>query len=249
MNVLDIKDLEVRIGEAYILQGVTFSVPKNEVVVLLGKNGAGKTTTLESIVGISPPDETPQGGSIYLDEEEITELPPYERAKKGIGFVPGTARIFGSLTVRENLKMGMIKEEIDEERIQNVIDIFPFIDDYLDHEGNALSGGEQKMLSLARGMVYGKDKILLVDEPTEGLSPENSRKTVKALEKAKKQTSILLVTGSFKIARKLGDRYALMSQGKIVEEGKMEELTQDSDIVQRYLAATKSTKNREMEGK
>lgn len=239
MNILDVNDLEVSIGEAYILQGVTFSVPENEVVVLLGKNGAGKTTTLESIIGISPPEETPEGGSIYLDGEEITDLPPFERARKGIGYVPDTARIFGNLTVRENLKMGMIKKEIDERKIQNVVEIFPFLEDYLEHKGKALSGGEQKMLSLARGMVYGSDKLLLIDEPTEGLSPENSKKTVEALERAKKKTSILLVTGSFEIAKDLGESYALMSQGKVVDDGGMEELTRDSDIVERYLAVKK----------
>ncbi len=239
MSVLDVEDLEVNIGESYILQGITFSVPENEVVVLLGKNGAGKTTTLESIIGISPPEEPPQGGSIHLGDEDITELPPHKRAEKGIGYVPDSSRVFENLTVEENLKMGLIKGEIDEERIQRVVEIFPFLEDYMSHNGKALSGGEQKMLALARGMVYGQDKLLLVDEPTEGLSPENSKKTVDALREAKEHSSVLLVTGIFEIAKDLGDSYVLMSQGKIVEQGDMEDLDKDSDVVQRYLGVSR----------
>lgn len=229
-NILEIEDIHVRIADAYVLQGISFDIPKGELVALLGRNGAGKTTTLESILGINSIFK----GQIRFGGEDITGLQTFEVAKKGIGYVPDSARIFSELTVEENLKMGMLHKE-SQEKIKEIYELFPFLKKYEQHNGKALSGGEQKLLALARAMVSKEHELLLIDEPTEGLSPENSKKTYEALEKAKKRSSILLVADNLELAEKFAEKYVIMEDGQVVRKGDMKEVSDNPELAKKYL--------------
>lgn len=229
-NILELSDVEVEIGEAYILQGVSFSVPSGEIVALLGRNGAGKTTTLESILGFYPP----RSGDIIFKGESILNNSPYEIARMGISYSPDSARIFPTLTVKENLRMGMLQNE-STEKLKGIYDLFPFLQEHATNTGKSLSGGEQKLLALARAMISQAHDLLLVDEPTEGLSPENAQKTFAALEEIKKRASILLVADNLDMAKDFAERFVMMSNGKVVERGLMPELMDKPELVEKYL--------------
>lgn len=229
-NILQLSEVEVEIGEAYVLQGVSFTVPSGELVALLGRNGAGKTTTLESILGLHPPFQ----GDIVFKGDFLLDRTTHEIARMGIGYSPDSARIFPSLTVKENLRMGMLHSE-KSKKLERIYEIFPFLKQHQDNQGNSLSGGEQKLLGLARAMISGTNDLLLIDEPTEGLSPENAQKTYQALQAAKGRASILLVADNLDLAEEFAERYVMMSNGQVVEEGPMEELVEHPDFANKYL--------------
>lgn len=229
-KILELTDVEVEIAEAYVLQGVSFYVESEEILALLGRNGAGKTTTLESILGLYPPSR----GEITFKGQSLNGLSPYRIARKGIGYSPDSARIFPKLTVKENLKIGMLGSE-SSEKLEEIYALFPFLEKHEDQSGSNLSGGEQKLLALARAMISRENDLLLVDEPTEGLSPENARKTYDALREIKKRASVLLVADNLKMAEEFAERYVMMSNGQVVESGPMKELIEDSDLAEKYL--------------
>ena len=232
-GLLEVKDIRVYIKSFYIVQEISFDVPENQVVVLFGRNGSGKTTTIKSIAGLIPP----RKGSIRFKGEEISGLPPHQIAKKGIGYIPDTFRIFGDLTVEENLKIATIKDqkESSEERIEEVFNLFPDIKKFFKQKAKVLSGGQQHMLAIARALVPSTNDLLLVDEPTEGLSPMFRERVTKALLKIKEQNSMLLVEGNFKVASTIGDRYAIMSNGQIVKKGEMKDLIGHKELIEKYL--------------
>jgi branched-chain amino acid transport system ATP-binding protein len=232
-GLLEVKDIRVYIKSFYIVQEISFDVPENQVVVLFGRNGSGKTTTIKSIAGLIPP----RKGSIRFKGEEISGLPPHLIAKKGIGYIPDTFRIFADLTVEENLKIATIKDqkESSEERIEEVFNLFPGIKKFFKQKAKVLSGGQQHMLTIARALVPSTNDLLLVDEPTEGLSPMFRERVTKALLKIKEQNSMLLVEGNFKVASTIGDRYAIMSNGQIVKKGEMKDLIGHKELIEKYL--------------
>lgn len=233
-NLLEIQDAHVYIGSFYILQGVSLVVPKGEVTLLLGRNGAGKTTTMKSILGIYPPSE----GKIVFKGEEISNLPTHKIVNKGMGYVPDTRRIFGTLTVEQNLVISRRKgtsKDVIEERFELVFDLFPDMKGFMKQRAGTLSGGQQQMLAVARALMNEND-LLLIDEPTEGLSPLLAKNLINSLDRLKEFATILLVEQNFRTVSKLGDNFYIFDSGKIVHEGNnMSELIADKALVARYL--------------
>ena len=236
-NLLEIQDAHVYIGSFYVLQGISMVVPKGEVTLLLGRNGAGKTTTMKSIIGIYPPRE----GKILFKGEEISNLPTHKIVNKGIGYVPDTRRIFGTLTVEQNLivsmRKGTSKEEMSD-RLDLIFDLFPDMKKFMKQKAGTLSGGQQQMLAIARALMNEND-LLLIDEPTEGLSPLLAKNLIDSLNRLKEFTTILLVEQNFRTVSKLGDNYYIFDSGKIVREGNnMTALIEDKALVAQYLGVS-----------
>jgi len=231
MNLLEVKDIHVYIKSFYILQGISFEIPKRETTVLLGRNGAGKTTTMRAILGLNPPKK----GTITLNGEEISHLPAHKIVQKGIGYVPDTRRIFHTLSVEKNLILAMRKgEKSQEERFNEIFELFPDMKGFLKQKAGTLSGGQQQMLAVARALVN-DNQLLLVDEPTEGLSPLLAKNVLRTLAQIKESVTILLVEQNFRAATVVGDNYFIMDNGKIVNGGKMEQLIGDTELITRYL--------------
>lgn len=230
-NILELTDLHVKIEEAYVLQGISLSVPEGELVALLGRNGAGKTTTLESVLGLRPPFD----GEIKFKGESLVGVPPFQIAQKGIGYSPDSARIFSELTVIENLRMGLLHHE-GGKNIEDAYQLFPFLKEHAENLGRSLSGGEQKLLALARAMIDETNDLLLIDEPTEGLSPENTQKVYNALEEVKERASILLVADDLELAKEFAEEYVILSSGAVKEIGKIKELVDNPEIAEKYLS-------------
>ncbi len=236
-NLLEIQDAHVYIGSFYILQGISMVVPKGEVTLLLGRNGAGKTTTMKTILGLYPPRE----GKVVFKGEEISNLPTHKIVNKGIGYVPDTRRIFGTLTVEQNLTVSRRKSSSRDdlqERLDLIFDLFPDMKGFLKQRAGTLSGGQQQMLAVARALVNDND-LLLIDEPTEGLSPLLAKNLINALDRLKEFATILLVEQNFRTVSKLGDNYYIFDSGKIVHEGNnMSELIADKALVAQYLGVS-----------
>jgi branched-chain amino acid transport system ATP-binding protein len=233
--LLAIQDLHAYYGEAHILQGVSLAVNPGEVVTLIGRNGAGKTTTLRSIMGIV----APRGGRITFDGFELAGLPTHTIAQRGIAYVPEERRILPNLSVEENLRLGLLGAGVakagGETAMNEVLGYFPRLRERLVQKGKSLSGGEQQMLAIARGLVA-SPKLMLVDEPTEGLSPiivENLTEILREINR--RGTTILLVEQILEVALALSHRLYVMDQGRIQFEGTPEALRADPAIQQRFL--------------
>jgi branched-chain amino acid transport system ATP-binding protein len=232
--LLAVKDLNTYYGESHILQGISLEVDQGEIVCLLGRNGVGKTTTLKSIIGLVPP----QAGEVLFKGQNIVHLPPYTIAKLGVGFVPEDRRIFPTLTVHENLLMGIKpgqKGSGDGWTIEKVYDYFPALKAREKQKGGHLSGGEQQMLTIARTLM-GTPEVLLIDEPTEGLAP----KIVETVEQViqdihEHDISVLLVEQNMRVALRLAGRIYVISKGKIVFHGTAQELKEAQEVRQKYL--------------
>lgn len=232
--VLEIRDLNTFYDQSHILQGVSLGIDYGEIVCLLGRNGVGKTTTLKSIIGFVKP----RSGQILFKGQEITGLPPYAIAKLGIGFVPEDRRIFPTLTVRENLIMGIKpgqKNKEDGWTIEKVYHYFPALQARDRQKGRYLSGGEQQMLTIARTLM-GNPEVLLIDEPTEGLAP----KIVETVEQVIQDIHhhnipILLVEQNMRVALRLASRIYIMSKGRIVYQGTSQQLKEAHEVREKYL--------------
>ena len=233
MSLLTIEDIHTYYGEAHILQGVSLNVGEGEVVTMIGRNGAGKTTTLLSIMGIAPA----RRGVVRLGGQDITRLATHEIVQRGIGWVPEERRVLPNLTVLENLRLGMmaVAGAGGEQRLEEALAYFPRLRERLEQKGRFLSGGEQQMLAIARGLVA-RPRIMLVDEPTEGLAPLLVQSLTEILREINKRgTTILLVEQTLEVAMALSHRLYVMDQGRIQFEGTPDALRKDPTIQQRFL--------------
>lgn len=232
--MLEVKAIDTFYGLSHILQGVSLRVEEGEAVALLGRNGAGKTTTLKSIMGIL----RPRSGAILFKGREITGLRPHEVLRRGIGFIPEDRRIFPNLTVEENLKMGHLaadKGKSLDEYFETVFSLFPPLKRLLKQKGRSLSGGEQQMVTLARGL-GSSPHLLLIDEPTEGLMPEFVERIRETLvEFHKRKIGFILVEQRVKTALDITQRVYLIEKGMIRWEGTSDELREHPEVRLKYL--------------
>ncbi len=231
-EILKVQNLHSYYGKSHILFGVEFSVNKGETFCLMGRNGAGKTTTFKSIVMLVPP----KVGKVLLNGREINGLKPYQAARLGLGLVPEDRRIFGDLSVKDNLLLGTSSERKGYWDLAKIYTYFPILLEYQDQLGGNLSGGEQQMLTIARTLM-GNPDILLLDEPTEGLSPVMVKVLKDLVLKLKELgTTILLSEQNIKFCMAVADRLVIIDKGHIVYEADVETFRADEDIKKKYLA-------------
>lgn len=225
--MLEINNLSACYGESCIIPNLSFSVPDKEVVCLIGRNGVGKSTTLKSIMGLI---KTPTG-SIRFGNEEIIKKETYERASLGIGYVPQGRDIFPQLTVKENLELGLEVNHGKGKIGDEVFELFPIIKEFLPRKGGNLSGGQQQQLAIARALVS-KPKLLILDEPTEGIQPSIIEDIAASIEKVNKQLGItvLIVEQYLDFVLNVSNRYYVMDKGNIVLSGMTKDA--DSELIQ-----------------
>ncbi|MGG4394389.1 ABC transporter ATP-binding protein [Paenibacillus thiaminolyticus] len=231
MTLLQVQGIETHIGQFHILQGVTFEVKAGEITVLLGRNGAGKTTALRSIMGLNPVSR----GEIRFQGERIEALPTYRISRQGIGYVPEDQGIFPQLTVGETMRIAMRRNDAETKaRLDWALELFPDLRAFWGRKSGLLSGGQKQMLAISRAYVN-DNRLLLIDEPSKGLAPIMVEKLMQAIEQMKAKTTVLLVEQNFMMASRIGDRYFLMDEGRIVAAGTMAELRQDEATRRKYL--------------
>jgi len=231
-NLLQVRDVHTFIGQFHILQGVTVNVPKGAITTLLGRNGAGKTTTLKTILGLTPPRQ----GQVIFDGADIQGRPTYEIAAMGIGFVPDYRAIFRDLSVEENLRIAERKKGDLARKQELVFGLFPDLKRLIKLRGQQLSGGQQQMLAIARALVA-DNKLLLIDEPSEGLAPVIVEQMMHAIEQLSKETTVILVEQNFTVASTLAKTYVIIEEGRSVKSGAMADLLNDKATIQKYLGA------------
>jgi len=229
--MLSVARLHCAYGNAAVLRDVSLSLGAGQLLCLLGRNGAGKTTTLKAIMGLIKP----RSGRITLDDIELVGRPAHEVARLGIAFVPQGRRLFPSFTVEENLRMGLLLARDARETLDWVLELFPALKERLDQRAGTLSGGEQQMLATARAMCA-RPKVLLMDEPSEGLMPSVVLTLLDALRTLKaNQVGILLVEQRIDAALEVADRVALMENGSVQYESTPGELVSNPEVLLRYV--------------
>jgi len=229
--VLEVEDLHTYIGQHHILQGVSLRVKRDAVTVLLGRNGAGKTTTMRSIIGLLHPAR----GAIRFEGKAIDRMAPYDVARLGVGFVPEGQGIFATLTVEENLRVAMHREDAaSRERQARMLALFPDLERFHHARAGTLSGGQKQMLAIARAFVN-PQRLLLIDEPSKGLAPILVEHLIAALREVKHETTVLLVEQNFAMAEALADQFYLVDDGRTVREGPMASLAADAELKKKYL--------------
>lgn len=232
MAFLEVDEIHTYYGQSHVLQGISLEVEEGEIVAIIGRNGVGKTTTLRSILQLTPP----RRGHVRFKGEDVTDMPTHEVASRGMGWVPEDRRMFSHLTVAENLRVAVPSGANPGESMQYAYSLFPDLDRFRQKEAGNLSGGQQQMLALARGII-GDNDLLLVDEPSEGLAPLIVKDVVEALHDISQDTTMVLVEQNFSIAMNLADRFYLIDQGRVVESGDTEGVTADDERIRRYLTA------------
>lgn len=236
-SLLSLQDVHTHVGAYHILHGVNLEVPAGQLTMLLGRNGAGKTSTLRTIMGLW----SASRGEIRFDGQAITRLATPEITQRcDIAYVPENMGIFGDLTVRENLLLAARRarsiEQMDTQRLDWLFQLFPALKKFWLYPAGKLSGGQKQMLAIARAMVEPR-RLLLIDEPSKGLAPAIVLNLVEALRELKRSggATVLLVEQNFMVAKALGDRVAVMDDGRIVHSGAMAALAEDEGLQQRLL--------------
>jgi branched-chain amino acid transport system ATP-binding protein len=233
---LDVDGIHTYYGESHVLHGVSLRVGSGEAVALLGRNGAGKTTLIRSIMGLTPP----RDGRVLVDGEPIQGWPAHRIARQGLALVPQGRRIFAPLTVRENLLLGARPgghgdRQADRWTLDRVVALFPRLGERIGQMGGTLSGGEQQMLAVGRALLT-NGRVLLLDEPSEGLAPLVVREIGGTLVRLKRERqSILLVEQNYQLARDIADRIYVLSKGQVVYEGTPADLDANEGVKRRYL--------------
>ncbi len=229
--ILQLSGVHTHIGEYHILQGVDLQIPRGELFVLLGRNGAGKSTCLRTIMGLWKASQ----GRIQFKQQDIHTLATPDIARRGIAYVPENMGIFSALSVKENLSLAAINGAIDTSRLEWIFGFFPALKKFWNYPAGNLSGGQKQMVAIARAIIEPRE-LLLVDEPSKGLSPAIVHNLMDAFRELKaSQTSIILVEQNFNFVRELGDQVAVMDDGRIVHHGQMQALAEDQDLQTRLL--------------
>jgi len=229
--ILDVRNIETFYGESQVLFGVSLNVGEGEVVSLLGPNGAGKTTTLRSILGLTPAAR----GRISFDGNDVTRVPTYDIAKRGLGWVPDDRRIFPTLTVDRNLSIARKKTRFRQWELKEVFEIFTALEYLMDRECENLSGGEMQMVAISRALL-GSPGLVLFDEPSQGLAPKIVQDVMKTITRLKAEgISVLVVEQNAQSALAVSDRVYVMDLGRIVHEGPAREILEDDALRRRLL--------------
>ncbi len=232
--MLELDSLRVSYGKSRAVNGVSLKLGNGERLAVLGRNGVGKTTLLKCVMGLLPP----SGGRILLDGREISALPPHERCRLGMAYVPQGREILPGLTVLENLQLGSLGcagAKFTAARTERMLGWFPILREHLNRPGGLLSGGQQQQLAVARALMT-SPKILLLDEPTEGIQPSVVEEIGSILKRVSAETglSFLLVEQNLGFARAMAERYVILEKGAVVSRGKTDDLGQDE--VKKYLS-------------
>jgi branched-chain amino acid transport system ATP-binding protein len=232
--MLEISALDAYYGRAHILQGLSFSMDRGEVLALMGRNGAGKSTTMKAIMGLVPP----AGGTVSFEERRVDGREPFEIARMGIGYVPEDRRVFSELSVMENLSVAQRppRADVPHWTPERLFALFPNLGRMRDRPGGAMSGGEQQMLTIARTLM-GNPRLVLLDEPSEGLAPvivEEMAKTILALKG--EGLSVLISEQNLHFAGNVADRAAIIEKGMIRFTGTMDELKANEAVRSQYLS-------------
>lgn len=231
-EILQVEDLNTYYGRSHILFDVSLEVKAGETVCLMGRNGVGKTTSFRSIMGLT----APKSGRVILKGKDCTTDPPHKKARNGLGFVPEDRRILAPFTVKENLEFGILPGRKGQWNLETVLDKFAVLRDLLPRLGGTLSGGEQQMLTIARALM-GNPEILILDEPTEGLSPVIVGKLKELILDLKKaNTTILLAEQHLKFALAVADRVILLDKGHVVYRGSIDAFMKEEKLQKKYLA-------------
>jgi len=229
--MLEVKDIHVSYGPVKALYGVSLKVEPSEILCLLGRNGAGKTTIMKSIMGLLPLSE----GSVSLDGENLNTMPAHLVPGRGIGYIPQGRRLFSELTVNENIEMGLMARKQGADTREWVLDLFPRLRDRLSQQAGTLSGGEQQMLATARALCL-RPKVLLLDEPTEGLQPSMIEQIRHVIVRMKEEGfAIVLVEQRIEAVLSIADRVTFIENGKDIETINAATLQQDPQKLNRYL--------------
>ena len=233
--MLQVDGLNAWYDASHVVQGLSFEVNRGEIVTLMGRNGAGKSSTLKALMGLL----AKRSGSVRFDGVEIADRPAHTRFHMGLAYVPEDRRIVPGLTVRENLRLGLIastERRSERERIAEIAQTFPRLAERMEQEGTSMSGGEQQMLAIARAMMA-RPRMILLDEPSEGIMPLLVHEMFELFLRLKREgTTLLLVEQNVERALQISDRAYILDQGRIVHQGDARALLDDREIQDRYCA-------------
>ena len=237
--ILEVENIDCFYGRSHVVRGVSLHLDAGEIVSLLGRNGAGKTTTIQAIVGLV----RPRSGTITLMGSSITGRPPYEIYRRGVGWVPQGRRLFPNLTVAENIRLAMLKaaEESRLNGLERAYDLFPILGERRNTRAGSLSGGEQQMLAITRALV-GAPRVLLLDEPTEGLSPPVIRDLMRVIgDIAAQGVAVLLAEQNIRVALSSASRHCILDRGEIRSVTATADLEVQEEIVAEHLGIAVGT--------
>ena len=231
--ILDVRNIQTFYGESQALHGVTLQLDEGETVCILGRNGAGKSTTLKSIVGLTPP----RSGEVLFSSKPVHGLPAHQIARAGVGYVPEDRRIFPGLSVRDNLEVASYQRKGNAARwtVDGILNKYEMLGERADQDGATLSGGQQQMLAVARSLMI-QPRLLLLDEPNEGLAPVIVQQIGELIDDLSETTTILFTDQSVKFALKHARRAYILEKGQVVHEASSDELRKDQATQDRFLS-------------